>query len=62
MGEAAAAGSVMLEILDFALVLFGGLARAEGAEIPALPVAALLAGVESIFAGLELSDHGGDNA
>ena len=54
--------SVALEVLDLALVLLGGGAAGKRAEIPALPVCALLLRVESVFARFQLPDHEGCNA
>ena len=49
-----------LEILHVALVLLGGRARLEGAEIAALAGLRIgLAGIEPVFAGLQFADHGG---
>jgi hypothetical protein len=48
-----------LEILHIALVLFGGGARLEGAEIAALAGFRIeLAGIKPVFAGLQFADHG----
>jgi hypothetical protein len=48
-----------LEILHIALVLFGGRARFERTEIAALARLEVdVAGVESVFAGLQFADHG----
>src|SRR5579883_1303244 len=45
-------GSVALEILDFALVPFGGGAAVEGAQVAALAgLGVLLAGIKPVFAG-----------
>lgn len=51
--------SVSFEILDGALVLLGCLPRVEGAQVPALACSwVLLAGIETVLTGLELSNHG----
>lgn len=47
-----------LEELDFSLVLFGGFAGFEGAEVAALSGFGVgFAGVEAIFAGFKFADH-----
>src|SRR3546814_15437903 len=52
------APSVPFEILHFALMLLGSRARRERAEVAALPgLGILLARIEPIFAGCQLSDH-----
>ena len=49
----------MLEVLDRALVLLGGGAGLEGAEIaPPAGLRILLAGIEPVLAGSKLADHG----
>src|ERR1051325_3220660 len=51
--------SMPLEVLHLALVLFGGFARREGAEIPAPAGLWIdLAGIQPVFARLEFADHG----
>ena len=53
----------VLEILYGPLVLFGLLSRAEGAEIFALPGLRVdFAGVKTIFAAFQFSDHNRDGA
>src|SRR5204862_6476898 len=50
--------SVPLEVLHFALVLLGLVARREGAEVAALAGLRIgLARVQAVLAGLELADH-----
>ena len=50
--------SMPLEILHFALVLLGGLARGKRAEVAPLAGARIgLARVEAVFAGGEFADH-----
>lgn len=47
-----------LEILNFALVFFGGLSCGEGSQIPAFPGFCIgFRGVEPVLTGLEFSDH-----
>jgi hypothetical protein len=48
---------MLLEIVDFALVLLSRGARIESAEILAFPVRSLLARIEPVFPGSELADH-----
>ena len=58
-GRGLAAGSVPLEILDLALVFLGRRPGLEGTEIAALAgPGVLLAGVEPVLAGFQLTDHG----
>src|SRR5262245_24905169 len=49
--------AAVLEVLDGALVLFGGRPRGECPQVPAFARAVLLARVEAVLAGGELSDH-----
>jgi hypothetical protein len=52
-------GSMPLEILHGALVLFGGGPRLEGSEIAALAGFRIhLSGIEPVFTRLQFSDHG----
>src|ERR1043166_5173385 len=52
------AASMPLEVLHLALMLLGGLARRERAEISAPAGLGIdLAGIQAVFAGLELADH-----
>lgn len=47
-----------LEVLDFALVLLGGFAGFEGAEVTAFAGLGIeLAGVKTIFPGFEFANH-----
>lgn len=47
-----------LEVLDLSLVLLGGFAGIEGAEVAAfVGLRVDLAGIDSIFAGFQFSDH-----
>src|ERR1041385_3141511 len=53
------ASSMPFEVLHLALMLLGGLARREGAEISAPAGLGIdLAGIQAVFAGLELAAHG----
>src|SRR5207249_4974875 len=48
-----------LEVLHLAFVLLGGLARFEGAEVPAFAGPGIdFTRIETVFAGLQLADHG----
>jgi hypothetical protein len=48
---------MLLEILDFALMLLRGGLGVESAEILAFPVVTLLARIEPVFPGFELAYH-----
>src|SRR5262245_54247294 len=51
-----------LEVLDGALVLFGGVAVPEGAQVAALACPwVLLQRIEAVLAGFEFADHGRDS-